>query len=555
MFGLLDLARNVVLPRSFQFRLSYSNLSDGTNPLVELLKAQCPHLTGKETASPSRCLPSGHLQTIYSALGDFSSVDKVDYKRKVILVPDGGTISLDFTPPRLADPATDDPKIPTILCLHGLTGGSYESYVRNCLSHLSKPKEEGGAGFRCVVVNYRGCANTPVTSPQLYSASKIADVASAILLLTKMFPQSPILGLGFSLGGCILCKYFGEQGRNTPMVGGIVVGAPFELERTQQALESGIISNQYSLVMGRNLNITFLRHIDTLALDKGLWETLEIATGRKIAPGDHELPQPSPDGPKRGTMRFIDHYIAARIGGYTSPYGEFPFPSSTAYYDYATPVNYMHGVQRPLIAISAEDDPVVPSATLTAVKKLAQENPNVVLAASPCGGHLGFFTGYPPRRWIHNVVSEVALAIEQAYLDKSDSRPQKGLGSGGPSLSRWTSGGMDSRTVEVEILPVRALPKIFPDEPRPQQEASSDRGEPQLAWLLTHVLPHAPLVHPSQSPVKFQASEKKDIRRLKLVRETTCNLSANGTVLRLSSTRVWLYRAPGRSERGYVQTT
>ena len=42
---------------------------------------------------------------------------------------------------------------PLIVICHGLTGGSHESYVRNVLSWVIKPVEQGGLGGRAVVVN------------------------------------------------------------------------------------------------------------------------------------------------------------------------------------------------------------------------------------------------------------------------------------------------------------------------------------------------------------------------------------------------------------------
>lgn len=44
---------------------------------------------------------------------------------------------------------------PLVVVCHGLTGGSYESYVRNVLARVIKPKEEGGLGGRAVVINVR----------------------------------------------------------------------------------------------------------------------------------------------------------------------------------------------------------------------------------------------------------------------------------------------------------------------------------------------------------------------------------------------------------------
>lgn len=94
-----------------------------TSCLPELIE-QCPSLWGR-TASylPSPHLPSGHMQTIYSAGANTVMQDQVHYKRRVIMVPDGGIISLDIAE-RKEDEGKDHP---TVVILHGLTGGSQES--------------------------------------------------------------------------------------------------------------------------------------------------------------------------------------------------------------------------------------------------------------------------------------------------------------------------------------------------------------------------------------------------------------------------------------------
>jgi hypothetical protein len=38
--------------------------------------------------------------------------------------------------------------------------GSFESYVRAVLAPACSPVEEGGLGYRAVVVNFRGCEFT-----------------------------------------------------------------------------------------------------------------------------------------------------------------------------------------------------------------------------------------------------------------------------------------------------------------------------------------------------------------------------------------------------------
>lgn len=99
--------------------------------------------------SLSRWLGNGHLQTIYSVIGNFEIVDKITYSRTLIRTPDGGTIGLDFVhnPDSLNQPvrgedtetqAGSEDATPILVIAHGLTGGSYESYVR-CATPLCTP--------------------------------------------------------------------------------------------------------------------------------------------------------------------------------------------------------------------------------------------------------------------------------------------------------------------------------------------------------------------------------------------------------------------------------
>jgi hypothetical protein len=52
----------------------------------------CPSLKPEPGFKPSWWLNSGHLQTAYSVVGNFNNVDRVEYERKLIRLPDGGTV-------------------------------------------------------------------------------------------------------------------------------------------------------------------------------------------------------------------------------------------------------------------------------------------------------------------------------------------------------------------------------------------------------------------------------------------------------------------------------
>ncbi|OBZ74485.1 Medium-chain fatty acid ethyl ester synthase/esterase 1 [Grifola frondosa] len=128
-----------------------------TLALRDFIVSRCPSLL--RGFRSSWLLFNGHLQTAYSVFGDFSDVDRVTYDRKLLRLMDGGTISLDFTPPPNVRPLADD--TPIIVAFHGMTGGSYEPYLRSILAPACASVAEGGLGYRAVVINFRGCAGTP----------------------------------------------------------------------------------------------------------------------------------------------------------------------------------------------------------------------------------------------------------------------------------------------------------------------------------------------------------------------------------------------------------
>ncbi len=101
---------------------------------------------------------------------------------------------------------------PVLLLFPGLTGGSGCSYVLHAVRRAKQ------AGIRAVVFNSRGTADSPVTSPQFYSASYTEDTRAVVEHVTKARPRSILLAAGWSLGANILLRYLGEQVRGRPAV-------------------------------------------------------------------------------------------------------------------------------------------------------------------------------------------------------------------------------------------------------------------------------------------------------------------------------------------------
>ncbi len=127
----------------------------------------CPSLTSP--FHPNPLLFSGHLHTLRAAAGN-SPANVVRYARKLLTMEDGGTIAIDLVDGETSETiAEDDLPLYTnylketeqvvsddknmLIILHGLTGGSHETYVRALITHLRSTTQS-----EACVINARGCA-------------------------------------------------------------------------------------------------------------------------------------------------------------------------------------------------------------------------------------------------------------------------------------------------------------------------------------------------------------------------------------------------------------
>lgn len=69
---------------------------------------------------------------------------------------------------------------PVLILLPGLTGGSEDTYVQYAVVHARE------AGIRAVVFNGRGTSDSPITTPQFYSAS---FTGVSVCLLQVCWPE------------------------------------------------------------------------------------------------------------------------------------------------------------------------------------------------------------------------------------------------------------------------------------------------------------------------------------------------------------------------------
>ncbi|KAF1324304.1 Serine protease, partial [Globisporangium splendens] len=280
-------------------------------------------------------------------------------------MPDGGIVSLDWALPVRKDgsitPLSEIDRTKRTVLIHpGLTGGSSEHYIRSAVHCLHK------AGWQAVVMNARGCAQTPLKTPKFFCIAYTDDFRYTAKYLAEKyaFRSEAFIGLGFSMGANVLVKYLGEEKDQTPLTGAISIGNPFDVVKCSGNIDATLFNR---LTYGKALNTNLLE----LVFKKS--NAHEIFQGY---PGiDLESLRQA-----KSLFEFDDRFTRILFG----------YKSVPEFYEDASSVTRLEHVAVPLLCINAEDDPI--SITIPSVEQI-HANTNVILCVTKSGGHLAFYEG------------------------------------------------------------------------------------------------------------------------------------------------------------------
>ena len=264
---------------------------------------------------------------------------------------DGDFLDVD----RLDGPTPDAPLV--IVC-HGLEGSSQAPYV------IGVVQAARALGLAALAINYRGCSGEPNRLPRFYHSGETTDLGLVVDRLAAERPGRPMGLIGFSLGANVITKYLGERGAAAAaeIRAAAAVSAPFDLA----ACSASIDARGLPALIYRE---RFLRTLRPKALEKarrfpGLVDAARVRRARML--------------------REYDEAVTAPIHG---------FASADDYYARSSSGPHVPAVRRPLLVISAEDDPFIPGSTVP-VRALA-DNPFITARVSKTGGHIGFLQGLP----------------------------------------------------------------------------------------------------------------------------------------------------------------
>ncbi|CAI0408871.1 unnamed protein product [Linum tenue] len=207
-----------------------------------------------------------HVETIFASF--FRSTPEVRFKRECLRTKDDGAVALDWVS---GDDRQLPPESPVLILLPGLTGGSGDSYVRHMLIRARSK------GWRVVVFNSRGCGDSPVTTPQFYSASFLGDIREVVAHVGGRYPNSNLYAVGWSLGANILVNYLAQE--TCRLSGGVSLCNPFNLVIADEDFRKGF-NNIYDKALTKSLRRIFKKHAP-LFEDMGGEFNIELAANAR----------------------------------------------------------------------------------------------------------------------------------------------------------------------------------------------------------------------------------------------------------------------------------
>lgn len=424
--------------------IKFKNEQGQVKVMSEIIKESAPELYKGYSYWVHPLLASGHTQTAFTALNKFENIDQIWYKREIITVEDKtysfeeeisegnveqinlkydqwkgqSTFAVDYVtnedskdfnhfdykpshqstelPPRTQyknpniEIFPDDSK-PLLIALHGLSGGSFESYVRSLLTEVTSPE----IGFDALVINSRGCAKHSITSPQLFCGLWTNDLRYFINEhVKKRWPKKKIFLIGFSLGGSIAANYVGQEkgGIYENIKGAFIMGSPWDFSDSSYVLRESLLGDRvYSPVMGQNLLKLLNIHCKS-----GL-HTNELAQRYAENPSEFKIDH----------LRDFDDNFTCKL---------FGFNTSMEYYRHASPSQRLNKIRVPTLILNSLDDPVVGSRSVPVTE--SPLNPYTSTITTTIGGHLGWFN-YKHDRWYSKPVAKLMKELSKYEQDAS----------------------------------------------------------------------------------------------------------------------------------------
>ncbi len=250
-----------------------------------------------------------------------------------------------------------DPAMPTALLLHGLEGSIDSTYFLGLIQELARLR------WNVAAMEFRSCSGEMNRAARMYHSGETQDIAFVASRLIERDPNVALYVAGFSLGGNVTAKWFGEMGDRLPanVRAGAAISAPYDLVKSAEYMDGLRFSRLYVL--------HFLRKLVPKAVEKDRQHPGVINVER---------------AKRARTFRDFDDHATAPLHG---------FADAHDYYSRVGCGQFLPDARRPLLLLSAADDPFNPGWTLP--RDLAATHPYLHPLFTDYGGHCGFMQRGP----------------------------------------------------------------------------------------------------------------------------------------------------------------
>jgi uncharacterized protein len=290
---------------------------------------------------PLPFLAHRHLQTIIAAKVYLPR--EPPSVRRLVGLPEGDRIALEVSTPRGWQPPA-----PTVVLIHGLCGCHRSAYMMRLAFKLWR------CGVRAIRMNMRGCGSGKGLARQPYHSGRSEDVRAVLEALLADTPQSPLLLVGFSLGGNMALKLAGELGKTAAaLLRQVIAVCP--------SADLAACARLFALPRNRLYERHFMRRIRA-----------DVADRQARFPDE-----PRVELPRELSLYAFDNLYTAPLCG---------FRHADDYYARCSAAPLVPGITIPCRLLFAADDPFIDA---TVFDHIALPS-NIQVVRTSHGGHLGF---------------------------------------------------------------------------------------------------------------------------------------------------------------------
>jgi len=307
-----------------------------------------PVISPSSYTSPLRYLHNQHVETLVPSL--LATVSSVAYERERLELPDGDFLDLDWI---------RNGNSQLVILSAGMEGNSDRHYMKRAAKYFSE------RGWDVLAWNYRGCSGELNRLAKFYSYADTTDFRAVINYGIEKGGYTQAALVGFSMGGCQVTKYLGEEpGPHPRIIASVSFSVSCNLKDSMEETEKpkNFIYNRY-----------FVNKLkEKLQRKAALHAEIRSIPIEKI--------------------KAFDDYLRF----YNIPFHHFK--DANDFYAQSSCEQYIPSIRVPSLMVNALNDPMLGPQCYP--YKAAEQNSFFYLETPKTGGHLGFSLANSKNSWM-----------------------------------------------------------------------------------------------------------------------------------------------------------